>query len=39
MQERNLPGLLVTHSDGTLVGLLRREDAEAAARLGNLASL
>jgi len=31
MHERKLPSMLVTHSDGTLVGLLRREDAEAAA--------
>src|SRR5919197_3553825 len=31
MHERNLTSLLVTRSDGTLVGLLRREDAEAAA--------
>jgi CBS domain-containing protein len=31
MSERDLTGLLVTRSDGTLVGLLRREDAEAAA--------
>ena len=31
MRERNLPSMLVTHSDGTLIGLLRREDAEAAA--------
>ena len=31
MRERKLPSMLVTHSDGTLVGLLRREDAEAAA--------
>lgn len=30
MRERDLTGLLVTRSDGTLVGLLRREDAEAA---------
>jgi CBS domain-containing protein len=30
MRERNLTTLLVTRSDGTLVGLLRREDAEAA---------
>jgi CBS domain-containing protein len=29
MRERDLTGLLVTRSDGTLVGLLRREDAEA----------
>jgi CBS domain-containing protein len=32
LRERNLTSLLVTRSDGTLVGLLRREDAEAAAR-------
>ncbi len=31
MRERNLPGLLVTRSDGTLVGLLRLEDVEPAA--------
>jgi len=30
MRERKLPSMLVTHSDGTLVGLLRREDAETA---------
>lgn len=29
MRGRNLPSVLVTSSDGTLVGLLRREDAEA----------
>ena len=29
MQERNLTSLLVTRSDGTLVGLLRREDKNA----------
>jgi CBS domain-containing protein len=31
MRERKLPSMLVTHSDGTLIGLLRREDAETAA--------
>jgi CBS domain-containing protein len=33
MQERNVSALFVTSSDGRLMGLLRREDAEAA--LGN----
>jgi len=32
MQRRGLRGLPVTTSDGQLVGLLRREDAEAALR-------
>jgi len=32
MRTRNLTGALVTRSDGTLVGLLRRDDAEAALR-------
>ena len=32
MQTQNLTGALVTRSDGTLFGLLRRADAEAALR-------
>jgi hypothetical protein len=35
MQAQNLTGLPVTRSDGVLVGVLRREDAEQAlARSG-----
>lgn len=32
MRARNLSELLVTNADGKLVGVVRREDAEAAAR-------
>jgi CBS domain-containing protein len=35
MAKQKLTGALVTRSDGTLVGLLRRADAEAALRAAN----
>jgi CBS domain-containing protein len=34
MRDRNLTSLIVTRSDGTLVGVLRREEAEAVLTAG-----